>query len=1484
MVYYRLDDSGTAALDSSGQGHTGTYHGGVIQGQPGAILTDSDKSVTVDGNTGYIDSGFDPFSPSTTIEAWIQPSRLTSGVISSSGQELIAGISGSIQITFGMKPGFIRVWLWSNDSTGYRFLDSPTPIPLSAWSYVVLTWDDLSKQLSIYVNGALSATTSLPGVISAEQCPEFCDGSTSTFTIGSFGPSLGGEWFQGGIDEVAYYNRALSAGQVFAHYQAATAALLGIAKTHAADFTQGQANAQYTVDVTNNGGPTSGPITVTENIPPGLSLVSMSGSGWNCSTNTCARSDVLPTGSSFPITVTVNVASNAPAQVTNQATVSGGGSLTTPTASDLTAVNPPTCSYSFSNSPANARSGTSTATAALVTSLTNCPYTSVVSNNPDWIAITSGSTGSGSGSIGYSVIAANNSGGPRTGSFTVFNTVSNVNLAVATFIVNQAAASCSALAATPTQFTFGPGGGSGTVDFDTSPCAWSITGAPSWIVLSASSGTGSSFSFTVQPGSGRQATLSINGGALTVAIQQTGLVCTYDITDAAAGFGVSQSFGSTGGSGGIHVRAPAGCAWTATASQSFITISSGASGNGNGGVSYSIPPNNSSANLTGTIMVAGLVYVIHEQPPGAPTYTCSASSLAPAPIRPEGFSEKVSDVVFTCGGQAAPAGGLTGDIRVSFNATITNRLLTTGQTDVLLLEDEPTAASLALGTNAFRGILSSNAILFPGVQVATVNGGTFLHTWRITNARVNSKALAPASTVQATVSITTTVPFLVSNQPDVAIVSAASTFSALTSSAGQAGQTIQPVSFTEGFATAYGPRVSTGQDPSQAGAVYDAESGYVNTAKLGPQTGFATSGTRLIVAIANVPSGVSVYAPAVPASGTNAEIVSADATGAGGFLVPGTTDFNGISYLPVILTGGAGSATWEVTASNPAKVETLTFNLLLLNPNGTDLRVITYAGALAPVSSGAAPQLPSTTLPVPRFASGTVVAPSPLTVSLSVLPEAVRAQGQSQGAALKASFRSEATPSNSAVGGTVTWTQVQANTGSNASPTATDVSVGGTLPTTWVITNCTAVDSGGVCPTIDPNNLSNSYMVSYPSLSPGETGTIMLTAQSSSQTSGAVEYTSTIDSDLSNSDPTGGSFTTNFPVAEIGLNVTLTHAANFSQGQTGAQYSVVVANGGSIPTSLPVTVTETLPASLTLVSMGGMGWTCTLSTSSCTRSDVLAANAPFPAITVVVNVASNAPGSVTNQVAASTGALQATGIDVTNITNTASVTNVTSLTANGTYGAGSSISIQVSFSLAVTVTGTPQLALNSGGTANYTSGSGTAKLTFTYIVGGGDSSADLDYALTTALKPNGGTISGNLTLPAPGAAGSLGANKNIVIGNGSGPPAAFFNGQASLGSNVYYLAFPNGNLFGYYSLQFFPIVYHYDLGFEAFVDGGNGSAYLYDFTSSHWFFTSPSLFPYLYDFTLSSWLYYFPDTKNPGHYATNPRVFSNLTTGKIITM
>jgi uncharacterized repeat protein (TIGR01451 family) len=97
------------------------------------------------------------------------------------------------------------------------------------------------------------------------------------------------------------------------------------------------------------------------------------------------------------------------------------------------------------------------------------------------------------------------------------------------------------------------------------------------------------------------------------------------------------------------------------------------------------------------------------------------------------------------------------------------------------------------------------------------------------------------------------------------------------------------------------------------------------------------------------------------------------------------------------------------------------------------------------------------------------------------------------------------------------------------------------------------------------------------------------------------------------------------------LAISKTHSGNFFQGQIGATYSIKVSNVGTGPTTSAVTVTDPLPSGLTATNISGTGWVCNLTTPlACTRADALATNSSYPAITVTVNVAANAPASVTN--------------------------------------------------------------------------------------------------------------------------------------------------------------------------------------------------------------------------------------------------------------
>ncbi|CAM9409634.1 unnamed protein product, partial [Phaeothamnion confervicola] len=144
---------------------------------------------------------------------------------------------------------------------------------------------------------------------------------------------------------------------------------------------------------------------------------------------------------------------------------------------------------------------------------------------------------------------------------------------------------------------------------------------------------------------------------------------------------------------------------------------------------------------------------------------------------------------------------------------------------------------------------------------------------------------------------------------------------------------------------------------------------------------------------------------------------------------------------------------------------------------------------------------------------------------------------------------------------------------------------------------------------------------------------------------------------------------------------------------------------------------------------------------------------------------------------------------------------VTSPATNGTYGVGDEIPIEVRFTSAVDVTGTPELRLNSGAAALavFVSGGGTAVLTFAYAVGAGEATVDLDYADTAALAlpanaavfRRGSTTQSPmlLLLSEPGAAGSLGYAKDIVIDPASSAvlsvTSAKPNGEYGAGEEIF---------------------------------------------------------------------------------------------------
>ncbi|HEY2169730.1 MAG TPA: hypothetical protein VGJ30_08905 [Candidatus Angelobacter sp.] len=156
---------------------------------------------------------------------------------------------------------------------------------------------------------------------------------------------------------------------------------------------------------------------------------------------------------------------------------------------------------------------------------------------------------------------------------------------------------------------------------------------------------------------------------------------------------------------------------------------------------------------------------------------------------------------------------------------------------------------------------------------------------------------------------------------------------------------------------------------------------------------------------------------------------------------------------------------------------------------------------------------------------------------------------------------------------------------------------------------------------------------------------------------------------------TGGTATATVSVVVPDLTITKSHTGNFVRPQTGATYTITVSNIGGADTSALITVNDNLPAGLTATDFSGTNWNCTLSPLQCTRGDVLFAGTSFEPITLTVNVAANAPSSVTNTATVSGGAESNTANDsASDVTQIDAALLMAAQTANLTVAAGNTTS------------------------------------------------------------------------------------------------------------------------------------------------------------------------------------------------------------------
>ena len=336
----------------------------------------------------------------------------------------------------------------------------------------------------------------------------------------------------------------------------------------------------------------------------GVTVATQSECGWTATTDVGWINLSSPLSGNGNGSVSFTVSSNGGAERTGSIVIAGQRSVVTQASAAQS------CAFTISptNQIIDAAGGPGMAVA--VSTQSGCRW--AASSNAAWITVASGTSGTGNGSVGFTV--GTNTGATRTGTLTIGGHA---------FTVNQAAAGTSPAAPTPTptptpaptptptpapacKYSISPDDqkveeppGTRTVRVSTtSTCAWTANSNTSWItVTSGATGTGDgsvAFSYAANTGASRTGTLTIAGQTFTL----TQAPCMYSISPD------TVKMDSDGGAATVNVSTGSACTWTASSNESWITISAGASGTGNGTVRFTVARNNGKKR-DGTLTIAG---------------------------------------------------------------------------------------------------------------------------------------------------------------------------------------------------------------------------------------------------------------------------------------------------------------------------------------------------------------------------------------------------------------------------------------------------------------------------------------------------------------------------------------------------------------------------------------------------------------------------------------------------------------------------------------------------------------------------------------------------------------------------------------------------------------------------------------------------------------------------------------------------------------
>ncbi|HXF39753.1 MAG TPA: BACON domain-containing carbohydrate-binding protein, partial [Blastocatellia bacterium] len=219
-------------------------------------------------------------------------------------------------------------------------------------------------------------------------------------------------------------------------------------------------------------------------------------------------------------------------------------------------------------------------------------------------------SGSGSGLIGVLSCGPTNQSCTQGLNLGLYGRFSDFYPRISQFLLNGSGAFTCVTGLAPGSRDFGAGAGSGSVNVSApAGCNWTATTDATWVTFSgAASGSGNgTVSYDVAPNpfsSPRSTTISVQGMLHT--INQAGFVCNYSVSP------TDRSFTAAGGSADLSVSATPNCPWNAGSNASWLRITLGTQGTGDGTVKYTVDPNNSQSARIGQITVEGRVHTVNQ--------------------------------------------------------------------------------------------------------------------------------------------------------------------------------------------------------------------------------------------------------------------------------------------------------------------------------------------------------------------------------------------------------------------------------------------------------------------------------------------------------------------------------------------------------------------------------------------------------------------------------------------------------------------------------------------------------------------------------------------------------------------------------------------------------------------------------------------------------------------------------------------------------